>query len=302
VTEEPSLGIALATVRPDEVSEFVASVLRQPTRPAYLSVRHQGSPDEGAALGQRLAGIATEHGYDGLVFGSGSERGASRGRNAAFRALPESVTWVWTPNDTSRPPDDWTTSLRHHVTGVDVSVAAVALDYRVDGRWRRQVSDVPELSGWSLWRAIEPALVWRREAVLDLDGFDVTLGTGADGWPQSGEGTDLLCRLHEAGYAVVTLPLPVQGRSQHLSTSSRDRRRKDFYYGVGFGLVARRHFPLGRSLAAVASPLLKLLTGRSVEGERLGPGASLTTSAGRAAGLILGERSVRLRMRGEHWT
>lgn len=302
MSDEPSIGIALATVRPDETEGLVTSVLRQPVRPAYVSVRHQGPPGSGAALGQRLAATAAECGYDGLVFGSGSERGSSRGRNAALRALPDSVTWVWTPNDTSRPPVDWASALGRHVAGLDESVAAVALDYRVDGRVRRQVSDLPELAGWQLWRAIEPALVWRREVVLDLGGFDVEIGTGADGWPQSGEGTDLLCRLHDAGYAVVTLPLAVEGRWQRLSTSSRDEWRKEFYYGVGFGLVARRHFPLGRSLAGVVSPLFKLLTGRSAEGQRPAPRTALTASVGRAAGLLLGERSVRLRMRGEHWT
>jgi hypothetical protein len=302
VTDGSRLGIALTTVRPGEASTFVGCVLRQPARPACISVWHQGSPAEGAALGRRLAGLADESAYDGLVYGCDSTRGASRGRNAALRELPESVTWVWTPNDTSRPPADWATAVGRHLAGLDDSVAAVALDYRVDGRLRRQVSDVPELTGWSLWRAIEPALVWRRRAVLELGGFDVTIGTGADGWAQSGEATDLLCRLRDAGYAVTTLPLAVEGRPQHVSSITGDRVRKEFYYGVGFGCIARRHFPLGRSLAAVASPLGKLVTGRSVEGERLGTRLSLTAFAGRGAGLLLGERSVRIGMRGRHWT
>lgn len=303
MTDDQTLGIALTTVRPDEATALLADVLRRATRPACVSVIFQGSPDEGASLGRRLAELAADRGYGGLLFGAGSPHGSSRGRNDAMRALPESVIWVWTPNDTSRPPADWVEALGRRVAGVDDSVAAVALDYRVDGRWRRRVSDVPALSGWSLWRAIEPALVWRRQTFLELGGFDERIGTGADTWAQSGEATDLLCRMRDLGHGVVTVPLAVDGTPQHVgSTTSRNRRRKEFFYGVGFGCVARRHFPLLRSWAAVVSPLLKLAAGQPLEGVRSSVSLSLTACAGRGVGLMLGERCVRLRMRGGHWT
>jgi hypothetical protein len=303
VTDDQTLGIALTTVRPDEATALLADVLRRAGRPGFVSVAFQGSPSDGAALGRRLAELADEGAYDGLLFDAGSGSGSSRGRNVAVRALPESVEWVWTPNDTSRPPPDWVETLGRQVGDLDGSVAAVALDYRVDGTWRRRVSEVPVLSGWSLWRAIEPALVWRRRTFLGLGGFDERIGTGAETWAQSGECTDLLCRLRDLGHGVVTLPLAVEGRLQHGgSTTGRESLRKEFFYGVGFGCVARRHFALPRSSAAVVSPLLKLATGRGLEGDRPSVRLGLTASAGRGVGLALGERCLRLRLRGAHWT
>jgi hypothetical protein len=301
VTDDPTLGIALTSVRAEETSALLSAVLRESTRPGFVSVSYQGTREDGASLRDRMAVLAGESDYAGLIFGWGSGRGASRGRNEAFRALPESVVWVWTPNDTSRPPADWAVTLRRRVVDVDESVAAVVMDYRVGDKARRHVSDVPTLSGWSLWRAIEPAVVWRRQPVLELGGFDVDIGTGADSWAQSGEGTDLLVRMQDAGYAVVTLPLAVEGAAQHLSSASRDRRRKEFYYGVGFGCVARRHFSIPRCIPALVGPLLRLLGGQGVEGHRPSVAMSLTAVAGRAVGLLLGERAVRTRLRGDHW-
>jgi hypothetical protein len=301
VTDDPTLGIALATVRPDEAVALLADVLHQAHRPGFVSVVHQGPHDTGPPFGRRLAKLAHEREYDGLMFNSGPGRGSSRARNEAFRALPESVSWVWTPNDTSRSPADWVHTLGQRVAEVDESVAAVALDYLIDGQYRRRVSDVPVLSGWSLWRCIEPALVWRRRTLLDLGGFDERIGTGAESWAQSGECTDLLCRMQVVGHGVVTLDLSVAGRAQHSGSTSRDGLRKEFFYGVGFGCVARRHFPLPRSAAAVVSPLVKLVARRPLEGQRLSLPLALTAFAGRGAGLLLGERAVRLRMRGDHW-
>lgn len=302
MTDDPTLGIALATVRPDEAVSLLADVLHQVDRPGFVSVVHQGPGDSGPLLERRLTTLAHEREYDGLVFSSGPGRGSSRARNQAFRALPESVSWVWTPNDTSRSPADWVPTLGHCVAEVDESVAAVALDYLVDGRYRRRVSDVPVLSGWSLWLAIEPALVWRRRTVLDLGGFDERIGTGARTWAQSGECTDLLCRMQAVGHGVVTLDLSVAGRAQHTGSRSRDDLRKEFFYGVGFGCVARRHFPLPRSVAAGVSPLVKLVARRPLEGQRLSLPVGLTAAAGRGVGLLLGERCLALQMRGDHWT
>jgi hypothetical protein len=303
VTDDQALGIALTTLRPDEAAALLTDVLRRPMRPAFVSVVFQGPSDDGASLEQRLTALADEAAYGGLLVAVGTARGSSRGRNEAIRALPDSVTWVWTPNDTSRPPDQWVETLGRRVANLDPSVAAVALDYRVNGQVRRRVSDAPVLSGWSLWRAIEPALVWRRQSVLELGGFDERIGTGADGWAQSGECTDLLCRMRDQGHGIVTLPLSVDGRAQHVgSTVSRHSLRKEFFYGVGFGCVARRHFPLARSSAAVVSPLLKLLTGRPLEGHRVNVALGLTACAGRGLGLALGDRCLRLRLRGSHWT
>jgi hypothetical protein len=301
VTDDTTLGIALTTVRPEDACGLVAYVLSQESRPGFLSVVHQGPTNASETLERRLLQLAAERHYRGLVFSHGSGRGISRGRNQALRALPESVIWVWTPNDNCRPATDWVRTLGERLEQVDRSVAAVALDFRVEGRLRRQVSDVPELSGWSLWRAIEAALVWRLADVVDLEGFDERIGTGARGWAQSGEGTDLLCRLRDKRLSVVTLDLSIEGRGQHAGSPSRHGLRKEFYYGVGFGVVARRHFALGRSLVAVVSPLVKLVARRPLEGQQPNLPMALTAFAGRGVGLLLGERAVRLRMRGDHW-
>ena len=282
---------------------MVVAILDQDRLPSCVSVSFQGTTEDAESLGARLARLAADTDYGGLVFQLDSARGSSHGRNQALAALPDSVEWVWTPNDTSRPPIDWVSVLGQHLATLEESVGAAAMDYRVAGRLRRAVSDAPALSGWSLWKAIEPALVWRRSAVADLGGFDVGIGTGAAGWAQSGECTDLLARLAGAGYAVVTVPLAVDGRPQHPGGGAHGAGlRKEFFYGVGFGCVARRHFPLARGCAAAVSPLVKLVARRPLEGEPLTGSMALTAFAGRATGLLLGERSVRVRMPGRHWT
>lgn len=301
MTDVHDLGVAITSVRAGETLALLAALVGQETRPGHVSVTYQGRADDSEDLRGRLEGLAREHAYDGLLYRAGSGRGASTGRNDALRALPDSVTWVWTPNDTSRPPVGWAGTLGRGLAGLGDDVAAVALDYAVGGRLRRQASAVPELTGWDVWRAIEASLVWRRRAVLDAGGFDEGLGTGARGWAQSGEATDLLMRLRASGHRVATLPLVVEGPAQHPGRETRVSRRKEFYYGVGFGCVARRHFPVWRSLVAVVAPLVKLLAARPVEGQRLGVRMSLAASAGRATGLVLGERAVRLRLRGRHW-
>lgn len=294
------LAVAVTTVRAEETIHLVEHLLMLDPRPAAIAIVLQADEERGQAMSARLRALCRAERYSPLYFTHVNERGVSRGRNKAIELLPDDVTWVWIPNDTSRPPTEWGTLLRE-LDLIRPPTAAVTLGYSSESAVRRPAEASRALVGWELWRPIEPAVMWRLDAVRAMGGFDATIGTGSDGWAQSGDGTDLLCRFAAAGFSVRTLPFTVHGRSQHALVAAKDRRRKEFYYGVGFGCVARRHFSPIRSIIAVLTPLVRLLVGMPVEtGSR--PGLVLASCAGRATGLVLAEGVLRRRFRQQHWT
>ncbi|MCE5290195.1 MAG: hypothetical protein LLG14_13295 [Nocardiaceae bacterium] len=293
-------GVAISTVRVDETVSLVMSLLDEAVVPGCIAVVHQGGVKDYEKLAGALADIAAVRGYAGLATLHDSRTGLSRGRNLAVGLLSDGVEWVWTPNDTSRPSPDFVATASDFLEGVD-TVGAVAVNYRVAGEVRRDVSGEPILDGWALWKAIEPAIVWNVQAVHDAGGFDETIGTGSPGWAQSGEGTDLLSRIRTAGYRVATFDAYVEGRNHHQDPRKSFQFRKEFYYSVGFGCVARRHFSLMRTFVAVATPLIRFILGSRYEGAR--PAVHIVAAAvsGRAIGLVLGDFSPRIRKRGQHW-
>ena len=140
--------------------------------------------------------------------------GLSRSRNLAWRAVDH--TWLAFLDDDARPAQDWTRELRRvlgrggqvdfvsgHVEPSDepstddyiaVSAAPQLVEAEVRGRWTRP---------WRLGLGI--GMVVRRQAVVQLNGWDERLGAGAPRF-RAAEDMDFNYRLLRAGGSGLLTP------------------------------------------------------------------------------------------------
>jgi hypothetical protein len=284
------LGIALAGVRPSEIVDLCESVVPDLEPTDVVQVVFQGDSADYAELSRALGPPVR------LLHDSG--RGAPRARNLAVRNLPDQIDWIWTPNDTTRPTTGFVRGVKAAAADAPPDCGALAVNYAIDANLRRHVSETPELTGWSLWRAIEPATLWRFDAFCEAGGFDERIGTGSAGLAQAGAGTDLLCRLSAAGWRTRTVDLQVDGHPQRVRADLRIRRQlaKEFGYSVGYALVARRHFGFWRSAIRIPGPLANFVLRRTYEGAAPRLGECAVACLGRATGTVLGETASRVPM------
>lgn len=131
--------------------------------------------------------------------------------------------------------------------------------------WDRQAGPIDRFNVWR--RAISFSFFLRRSAVEAVGGFADDLGVGAGTRWGSGEESDYLLRILEAGFTIWYEPkLFVHHESPRL-TGSEAERRAAFERGRGHGEVLRRHgyplwFAVFRVLQLVAGSALLLARGR----------------------------------------
>lgn len=129
------------------------------------------------------------------------------------------------------------------------------------GRWHGQGGPITLATVWT--SVIEFNLWLRRDAALQLGGFDENLGPGSRFG--SAEGNDLVCRAIAAGMATRYDPaLLVVHPDKRLSDVAAERAHR---YGMGLGFVLRRHrVPFAVWSAFLYRPIagaaLSLLRGR----------------------------------------
>ena len=188
-----------------------------------------------------------------------SPLGASRGRNAGVEALPAGEDYLLHfPNDTTWFPPGTIDGIR--CTPSTASAGALTVTDENGPKFRLPVAGTL-LDRWNVWTIIEMGLVMRRTVFTALGGFTESIGTGASTPWQSGEATDLLLRLMQAGQAdsFVWLPtdIAIGGISDPHGLSTGERRRKLRTYARGFGrLLSVWHYPLYWRAAALAGGLL----------------------------------------------
>ena len=125
----------------------------------------------------------------------------------------------------------------------------------------RWVSDRCELATANLFRtSVGMALFVRRGRVADSFRFDESLGVGAGTRFASGEDTDYVFRLLEAGLKGKIRPQPdgLSSASGHVERRSR-MRSAPYGYGCGMGRVIRKRAKLPLLPAFVAFDLLRLV-------------------------------------------
>ncbi len=175
-----------------------------------------------------------------------SARGLSHGRNIGLAlASGEFVTF----------PDDDCFYRRDTVSAAlavlsDPTIAGVSgVQLTVDGRpsmlrWPVGACDITRANFYRT--AISSTLFVRRTLVNELGGFDETLGAGSRKGFMSGEESDLVLRVLEAGHRLLYDPSVVVLQDEPRDELPPDYALKMSGYGRGFGRLFKQH-RLGRA-------------------------------------------------------
>lgn len=235
---------------------------------------------------QALVSAADTHGRVSTLT---SGRGASRGRNTGIATLTDvgDDALVMFPNDTTWFPADSISAIRRLVS--DAPGGAVTVSTEIGPRF---VLPAPgtTLDTSTVWSVIEMSLVIRLGLLRDVDGFDVSIGSGAATPWQAGEVTDLLMRVLTTEPAIARRfiwtraeEVCVGGVPESTGLSVRERRWKIRAYGRGTGRVlARHHFPLWHRWGFVFAGLLVGLR----RGDEYGVTDGLHAFVGRLEGVL----------------
>lgn len=186
-----------------------------------------------------------------------STRGISNGRNAAAAAIGDEVEWLWFPNDTNRVDADFLERVSCHC----VSPTTVCAVQMVDREGPRHPLPAPgtKFTKRTVWGAMEPATILRRDQFVAAGEFNPALGSGADSPWQSGEGPDLLLRMSTLdGFSIEWVgDIYVHAQTEFAHLPPRERRRKQRNYGRGAGYVLRTwHYPFWYKAAHLVAAAL----------------------------------------------
>jgi glycosyltransferase involved in cell wall biosynthesis len=174
-----------------------------------------------------------------------SKRGLSKARNVGLEKIAGDIV-AFPDDDCWYPPDlleDVVQMLVAHPEWAGLSVRALGSRGRSSSMlWDRSAGPIGRYSIWR--RAISFGIFLRSSAVEAAGRFDEDLGQGAGTRWGSGEESDFLLRVLDAGRCVEYEPsLHVCHESPVPATG--DDSRKAYEYGLGHGRVLRMHrYPL----------------------------------------------------------
>lgn len=252
----PKVSVVIATLGDREsLKETLSSLGSQTLPPFEVVVVNQGDP----GLVNR---IISEY-PDLNVSMTTSPPGLSRARNKGLRTLSPEWEYVATPDDDVilRPQAIELLVARLSCGDERIGAAsALLVDHRT-GRTRLRFPGTPErLNRKTVWTgAIEAAILYSRAALDDAGFFDESLGLGSGTVWGSGEGTDLLLRIMDAGYQVWSDPTAVMSEINAAAATSSTSIERVRSYARGTGRVfalretrVRRAQLLVRSVARLA--------------------------------------------------
>jgi GT2 family glycosyltransferase len=279
------LSLVVTTIgRVPEIVRLARSVAASPAAEQTELVVVDQSPDARAR-----AAVAALDPAVRMLFGT-SPRGASAGRNAGLALATGDL--VGFPNDKSWYPAATLPALVARFDAdpaLDCLAAAVRTE---DGRpamlrWPRASGPVQRSAVHRV--AIAPSLFARRDLVGDLGGFDERMGTGAPGPAQSGEESDLLLRALDRGARIEYAEDIVV-----LNDEPRDRLDVRFVtkmagYGVGQGVLWRRHALPLPLLAGLVGRKLVAAPVRAARGQRVLARSDLAWARGCVTGYLAGD-------------
>jgi len=281
------LSLVVTTVgRVPEILRLVRSVERSPVVDQIELVVVDQSPD------QRVVRAVSEAAPRVRWRGGTSARGASLGRNVGLSlatgelvGFPNDNTWFAGP------------TLADIIARFDAAPELGGLCLKLttaDGRpamlrWARHA--VPVHGRNAHRTAILPGMFFRRDLVGRAGGFDETIGTGSAGPAQSGEETDLLLKVLADGGRVDYDPALTVHNDE-----PRDRIGPHFVtkmagYGVGQGLLWRRHHLPTWLLAGLVCRKLVAAPLRAARGQRYLAHADLAWARGCVTGYLHGRRA-----------
>jgi GT2 family glycosyltransferase len=219
-----------------------------------------------------------------------SGRGASIGRNTGLRlAIGEIVGF---PNDNSWYPEATLSALlarfadQPELDGMSARVATA------DGRpamlrWPSGAGPVRRSTVHRI--GITPSLFLRRSLVEHLGGFDERIGTGSPGPIQSGEDSDLVLRALSYGARIHYDPALVVHNDEPRDHLDRRYVTKMGGYGVGQGVLWRRHHLPPALLAGLVARKVVAAPVRAARGDRLLARSDVAWARGCLTGYLTGE-------------
>ncbi|MFN8127938.1 MAG: glycosyltransferase [Candidatus Nanopelagicales bacterium] len=170
-----------------------------------------------------------------------SARGLSHGRNVGL-ALATGDVVTFPDDDCFYRPDTVGTARRllGDTTLAGVSGAQLTLDGRPSMlRWPDTARDITRANFYRT--AISSTMFLRRSVVTEVGGFDETLGAGSKEGYGSGEESDLVLRVLEAGHRLRYDPALVVLQDEPRDDLPADFAVKMSGYGRGFGRLFRQH-------------------------------------------------------------
>jgi glycosyltransferase involved in cell wall biosynthesis len=282
LTAKPSASLVISTLgRTTALQDLFASLQRQTFTDFEVILIDQNDDER---LTEMLQGSV--YSFPLRHMRRPGERGLSRGRNAGWR-LAEGDTIIFPDDDCWYPENFLQTAITlMNDLGCDV-ISGRAADHTgrsINGRYEttRQVISRPNI--WTT--QIEWVVMFRREVLEAIGGYDEGIGIGADTAWQSGEGQDIMLRALARGFKCVFDP-DLVGHHLELNVARPDNAmcRKGRIYGRGMGHVLRHHkFRVTQRLRWIARPLggaLLNLPRNSARSRYL-----LWVAAGRAEGLM----------------
>lgn len=282
------LSLVVTTVgRVPEIVRLARSVAASPAADAVELIVVDQSADRRAVraiddLGPAVSWQATTSG-----------RGASVGRNAGLRLAAGDV--VGFPNDNSWYPRATLPELLARFDAEPGLGGLSALVTTADGRpamlrWPARAETVRPAVVHRI--GITPSLFFRRALLGRVGGFDEAIGTGAPGRVQSGEDSDLLLRVLATGARIDYDPTLIVHNDE-----PRDRLDARFVakmagYGVGQGLLWRRHRLPPVLLAGLVSRKLVAAPLRAARGRRVLARSDVAWARGCLTGYRAGNAAV----------
>lgn len=248
----PAISLVVTTLgRVAQVERLFDSLARQSFTDFDVLVVDQNDDDRLAALCARswpfpLARLHTP-----------GERGASRGRNRGWRRTVGDV--VLFPDDDCWYPADFLETALAAMRRWDCDIlsgrAADENGRSINGRFEATAQPLDRVNVWTT--AIEWMVLFRRQALEAVDGFDDDIGIGASTPWQSCEIQDILIRAMTAGFSCWFDPA-VAGHHEELVLGRPDARliRKAHGYARGMGFVLRLH---GYGVPTIGSWVLRPL-------------------------------------------
>jgi glycosyltransferase involved in cell wall biosynthesis len=249
VSEPVVLSLIIATVeRTDALKHLLCSIDRQQMPGLEVIVVDQNNDD-------RVTSVLAAAPFECIHLRS--PRGLSRARNAGLAVATGVIVGFpdddcWYPEEFLQRVNAWFAQNRNH--DLLCTVLRDEEGREVAARWPvcSQELDRPSV----LRAAASAAMFLRRDALRQVDGFDESIGLGADSPLQSGEDTDLALRCLEAG---------AHGWFEKALYACHPRRepgqvpaRRAFGYGMGFGYILAKH---GYSQWMLAYYVLRALAG-----------------------------------------
>jgi len=187
------------------------------------------------------ARAAEEFGLPFPALTTRSARGLSHGRNVGL-ALASGEFVTFPDDDCFYRPDTVRRALEllADATFVGVSGAQLTMDGRPSMlRWPDAACEITRANFYRT--AISSTLFVRRSVVNDVGGFDETLGAGSREGFMSGEESDLVLRVLEAGHRLRYDPSLVVLQDEPRDDLPPDFSQKMAGYGRGFGRLFKQH-------------------------------------------------------------